>query len=170
MRNQARIIAVVGGDNCPPGTGCLAEEVGRLLAEKGAVLICGGRNGVMEAACRGAQSAGGITVGVLPSDSREEANPYVQVPIVTGMGYARNVIIVRSADAVIAIDGSYGTLSEIAFALSYGVPVVGLETWEFSIQGTPDAAVLRARTPEDAVEKALQASEQRKRPQPVGRL
>jgi len=169
LGNHVKIIAVIGGDVCSPETGCLAEEVGRLLAQKGAVLICGGRNGVMEAACRGAKAANGTTVGVLPSDSRAEANPYVDIPIVTGMGYARNVIIVRSADAVIAIDGSYGTLSEIAFALSYGVPVVGLETWGFAIQGRPDEAVLRARTPEEAVDKALLAAEGRRRPEPAGK-
>jgi len=133
----------------------MAEEVGRRLAEEGAVLICGGMGGVMAAACRGAQSAGGLTIGVLPGFSPADANPYVDIPIVTGMGEARNVIIVRTASAVIAVGGEFGTLSEIAFALKLGRPVVGLGTWELAKAGRPAQAILKAETPEEAVRLAL---------------
>jgi uncharacterized protein (TIGR00725 family) len=109
----------------------------------------------MEAACRGAKAGGGQTVGILPGASRYEANPYVDIPIATGLGEARNLIIVRSADAVIAVGGEYGTLSELAFALKLGVPVVGLGTWELSKGGLSVDAILRATSPVEAVEQAL---------------
>jgi len=136
----------------------MAEAVGRALAEAGAILICGGRGGVMAAACRGAKSAGGLTIGVLPGDSATEANPYVDIPIVTGIGEARNIIIVRTAHAVIAVGGEFGTLSEIAFALKLGRPVVGLGTWELSKEGHPVQAILTASTPVEAVQLALDRS------------
>jgi uncharacterized protein (TIGR00725 family) len=151
-------IAVVGGASCSAEVAAMAEEVGRGLAEQGAVLICGGLGGVMEAACRGAKSAGGLTIGILPGDNRHTANPYVDLPIVTGMGYARNVIIVRSAQAIIAVDGSYGTLSEIAHALQSGVPVIGLGTWSLSMHGQEDNSVIPAQSSGDAVEKAVGAA------------
>jgi len=149
------IIAVIGGSTATPDEVTTAEAVGRALAEAGAVLICGGRGGVMEAACRGAKSAGGLTIGVLPGTSRGEANPYVDIPIVTGIGEARNAIITRTAQAVIAIGGSYGTLSEIAFAMGFGTPVVGLGTWEVQREGHPAAPIVYAATPEEAVAQAL---------------
>lgn len=144
------IIAVIGDAQCPPEVAQVAEEVGRLLAEAGATLICGGLGGVMEAACRGAKSADGLTVGILPGINPQEANPYVDVPIATGMGQARNVIVVASAQAVIAISGGYGTLSEIGLALKHGVPVVGLGTWQL-----PGEHLILAQNPEDAVVKTL---------------
>lgn len=113
---------------------------------------------MMEAACRGAKSAGGLTIGVLPGDNRHSANPYVDIPIVTGMGYARNVIIARSAQAVVAVDGSYGTLSEIAHALQSGVPVIGLGTWSLSLQGQEDSSVVPAQSSGEAVRKAVEAA------------
>lgn len=155
------IIAVVGGSAPTPEEEALAEAVGRALAQRGAVLICGGYGGVMEAACRGARSAGGLTIGVLSGTDRQEANPYVDIPIVTGMGQARNVIIVRTAHAVIAVGGSYGTLSEIAYALYYGVPVVGLETWELARPGHPPPPIHRADSPEEAVHLALSLAGER---------
>jgi uncharacterized protein (TIGR00725 family) len=112
----------------------------------------------MEAACRGAQDAGGVTVGILPGTGRGEANPYLDIPIVTGFGEARNAIVVRTADAVIAVSGGYGTLSEIGFALKMGCPVVGLRTWELSQGGCPVEAVVQAGTPAEAVELALMLS------------
>jgi uncharacterized protein (TIGR00725 family) len=137
-----------------------AEAVGRALAEAGAVLICGGRGGVMEAACRGAKATGGITIGILPGTDRREANPYVDIPIVTGIGGARNAIIARTAQAAVAVGGSYGTLSEIAFALAFGVPVVGLGTWEVQREGHPPAPIAYAATPEEAVAQALALARQ----------
>lgn len=152
------MIAVIGGGKCSREVARLAEEVGQLLAERGAVLICGGLGGVMAAACKGARKAGGLTVGVLPCNRASEANPYVDVPIVTGMGEMRNVIIVKSAEAVIAVDGEYGTLSEIGHALKRGVPVIGLGTWSISRGHKVDESIIVARDARDAVQKALAAA------------
>ncbi|MGB9879847.1 MAG: TIGR00725 family protein [Anaerolineae bacterium] len=148
-------IAVIGAGRCSPEVAALAEAVGRELARRGAILLCGGLGGVMEAACRGAKSAGGLTVGILPGTSRREANPYVDIPIVTGMGEARNVLVVQSAQAVIAVHGEYGTLSEIAHALKLGIPVIGLHTWQLAKDGQEDQGIVRAKSAEEAVEKAL---------------
>ena len=156
MTNKKRFIAVIGGAQASPKEIRLAEEVGRELAQRGVILVCGGLGGVMEAACRGASSAGGITIGILPGESRQAANNYVQVPIVTGMGYARNVAVVKSAQAVIAIGGNYGTLSEIGHALQSGIPVIGLETWSLSRNGKPDKSITIAQNPAEAVDKALE--------------
>lgn len=150
------IIAVVGGNVCPPGIAELAQEVGRQIATAGHTLICGGMGGVMEEACKGAKSAKGITIGVLPGGDFRDANPYVDIPIVTGMGYARNIIIARTAAAIIAVDGEYGTLSEIAHGLGFGVPVIGLKTWILQRgDGTVDPGILVAGTPKEAVEMAV---------------
>ena len=126
-----------------------AEEVGRLLAERGCTVVCGGRGEVMAAAARGAKSAGGTTIGILPGTSREEANEWIDHVVVTGLGHARNAIVAASGDAVIAVGGSYGTLTEIAFAKIYGRPVVILEPG-VDVEGVP-----RAATPADAVEAVL---------------
>jgi uncharacterized protein (TIGR00725 family) len=151
-------LAVVGSASCDPGTAALAEEVGREIARHGAVLLCGGRGGVMEAACRGARSAGGTTVGILPGTDRAQANPYVDIPIVTGLGEARNALVVRSADAIIAVRGGYGTLSEIALALKMGRPVVGIGTWELRPPGQGESGLITATTPVEAVHKAIALS------------
>ncbi len=147
-------LAVIGSASCDVETAALAEQVGREIARRGAVLICGGREGVMEAACRGARSAGGTTVGILPGTDRAEANPYVDIPIVTGLGEARNALVVRSADAVIAVHGGYGTLSEIALALKMGRPVVGLGTWQLRPPGQAESGLVTANDPAEAVQKA----------------
>jgi uncharacterized protein (TIGR00725 family) len=148
-------VAVVGPSAGTPAELALGEAIGRLLGEAGAVLVCGGMGGVMEAAAGGAASAGGRSVGILPTNSRLEGNPYLTVAVATGMGEARNAIVVRTADVVIAVHGEYGTLSEIALALKIGKPVVGLGTWELRKAGETDAGVVRATTAEDAVAKAL---------------
>lgn len=155
------LISVIGGANCPREVAAAAEAVGGELARRGATVVCGGLGGVMEAVCKGAREAGGHTIGILPGPSPSEANPYVEFAIPTGLGYNRNTIVVRAGRAVIAIDGSDGTLSEIAFALIYGIPVIGLDTWEFSQGGRADKRVLRAKGPVDAVEKALAAAKGR---------
>jgi len=155
MINKQKIIAVIGGGQCSKEEAKIAEEVGRQLARQGAILVCGGLSGVMEAACKGASSEGGVTIGILPGESRQAANPYVQIPIVTGLGYARNITVVKSAQAVIAIDGSYGTLSEISHALQSGIPVIGLNTWTLSINSKQDNSIIPARNAAEAVDKAL---------------
>ena len=150
-------VAVVGPDPASPEVAAQAEEVGRLLARAGAILVCGGLGGSMEATARGVQAEGGTSIGILPGLGRSDANPYLTLSIPTGMGEMRNAVIVRSADVVIAVAGEFGTLSEIAFALKTGVPVVGLGTWELSKQGRLVAdPIVRASTPKDAVEQALQ--------------
>ena len=155
MKNKKKFIAVIGGNQCSPEEARLAEEVGRELARQGATLMCGGLGGVMEAACMGARSEGGATIGILPGESRRAANPHVQVPIVTGIGYARNIAVVKSAQAVIAIGGSYGTLSEIGHALQSGIPVIGLNTWALSRNGQLDDSIILAQNPAEAVDTAL---------------
>jgi uncharacterized protein (TIGR00725 family) len=149
------IIAVIGGSEVSSRAAQLAEEVGREIAQRGAVLVCGGMSGVMEAACKGASDAGGLTIGILPGD-RREANPYVRIPIVSGVSYARNVAVVKSAQAVIAIDGSYGTLTEIGYALQSGIPIIGLGTWEIAIDGRADKKVVRTENARDAVDRAME--------------
>lgn len=150
------IVAVIGDGLCSAETARLAEEVGRHLAVNEAMVICGGLGGVMEAACRGAKSAGGLTIGVLPGRSYCDANPYVDIPIVTGMGEARNVVVVSSARSVIAVSGGFGTLSEIAHALKLGIPVVGLGTWQLTKNGWDEPrGITTATGPADAVQQAL---------------
>jgi hypothetical protein len=151
-------VGVIGEGVCSRRVAALAERVGRAIAEAGAVLLCGGLGGVMEAASRGAARAGGTVVGLLPGFEARDANRWVSIPIVTGMDQARNVILVRSCDAVVAVGGRYGTLSEIALALKLGRPVVGLGTWRLAPPEGRRVPLLTARTPEDAVARALRAA------------
>jgi uncharacterized protein (TIGR00725 family) len=144
-----RIIGVIGAGNADAKLTGIAEEVGRLIAARDALLVCGGLGGVMEAASRGVKEAGGTTIGILPQATKEMANTYIDVPVATGFGEGRNVIIIRTADALIAVGGEYGTLSELAFALKMGKPVVGINTWD--IKG-----IVKADTPEAAVNSAFE--------------
>lgn len=146
---KARLIAVVGGRNAEESLLEEAETLGRLIAKKGAVLVCGGLGGIMEAAAKGAKSENGFTIGILPNDDKKDSNEHIDVPIATGLGIGRNVIIARSADALIAVGGEYGTLSEIAFALQMGKPVVGIKTWD--IKG-----VIPAKDAEAAIGKVFE--------------
>ena len=163
------IISVVGGYAPPAEALVLAETVGRELASRGAAVACGGLGGVMEAVCRGAKSAGGMTIGILPGKDHTAANRYVDIPICTSMGYARNVMVVHTGRAVIAIDGAYGTLSEIAHALSEDIPVIGLDTWSISQHGVVDPRIVVASGPVDAVERALAAAKERSLTTETGR-
>ena len=157
------MIGVVGGDPAPERELSLAEEVGRELARRGSTLVCGGRGGVMEAACRGARGEGGHTVGILPEADRSQANPFVEFPIVTGLGVARNAVVVLSSEALIAVDGGYGTLSEIAIAMQFEIPVVALNSWTFAVGGRAEPPVVRVETASDAVERALALARERAR-------
>ena len=147
-RDRSRV-GVIGGARPEGKFRKIAYEVGRLIAEKGAILICGGLSGVMEAAARGSKKSGGLCVGILPGNSVKDANPYIDIAIATGMGYSRNHLVVMNADVLIAIDGEYGTLSEIAYGCVHGKKVIGIGTW--NIEG-----VISVVTAEEAVDKALE--------------
>ena len=160
------IISVIGGEVCPPEALAAAEAVGHELARRGATLVCGGGGGVMEAACRGARSEGGHTIGILPGRSAMETPPndYVEFPLFTGLGFARNIIVVLSGQAVIAISGAYGTLSEIAYALIHDIPVVGLDTWDFAYHGHESERIVRISDPVQAVDEAIALAQRRGTP------
>jgi uncharacterized protein (TIGR00725 family) len=157
------IIAVIGGSSCSSEEAKLAETVGELLAQRGATIVCGGLGGVMEAACRGAKSKGGLTIGILPGKNSSMANSWVDIPVVTGIGEARNIAVVKSAQAVIAIGGGYGTLSEIAYALKSSISVIGLNTWSLSRNGQEDDSIIRVQSATEAVDKAISLVQRRKR-------
>ncbi|HEY4696288.1 MAG TPA: TIGR00725 family protein [Candidatus Hydromicrobium sp.] len=149
-------ISVIGGSQVDNEIYNLAYEVGREIARNGAVLVCGGLSGIMEASCKGAKEEGGLTVGILPTSNENDANKYVDIKIPTGMGYARNVPVILSSHAVIAVDGSYGTLSEIGYALTYCKPIIGLKTWEvkpYYSENTP--FIISAKTAKEAVKLAI---------------
>jgi uncharacterized protein (TIGR00725 family) len=154
-------VAVSGGGEAGEEACRLAEAVGRELARRGAVVVTGGLGGAMEAACRGAKSAGGTTIGILPTGDRGTANRWVDVAVPTGLGEARNALVVRTADALIAVEGEFGTLSEIALALKMGVPVVGLRTWELAKGGRSVDAIVAVATPSEAAERAVDLATKR---------
>lgn len=149
-------IAVIGGSEYVEEDCAKAEEVGRELARAGALLLCGGLSGVMEAACRGAKAHGGTTIGFLPGDQRGDENDHVDIALPTGMGEMRNMLIVHASDAIIAIGGEFGTLSEVAFALRVGKPVVGIDTWELSKKGRRSDVIEVVDSAEEAVQRALE--------------
>jgi uncharacterized protein (TIGR00725 family) len=152
------LIAVIGGEAPPPEALSIAEEVGRRVAEAGAAVVCGGLGGVMEAVCRGAHRAGGLTIGILPTGRRSDANAEIDIAIPTGLGVARNVLVVMAGHAVIAIDGSFGTLTEIAHSLELKKPVFALGSWDLGSTGIDPSRYGRVKTPEEAVRLALEAA------------
>ncbi len=157
------VIGVIGESDPPAEVAALAEAVGAEIATAGAILVCGGLGGVMAAACRGAHMHGGITIGILPTTRRGDANPYVTYAIPTGLGHARNILVARTAQAIIAVGGRFGTLSEIAFAKIEGITVIGLQTWELKREGMREDPIQRARDPKEAVAMALEAARSRPR-------
>jgi len=149
-------VGVIGSSNAEPELLKLAEEVGAEIARNGAAVVCGGLSGVMEAVCRGARREGGLTIGIIPSDDKRDANQYIQIPIVTGMGMGRNVMLVKTADVLIAVGGEFGTLSEIAHALNIGKKVIGLRTWKLEKALTRNIPnLVEVDTPKKAVALAL---------------
>jgi uncharacterized protein (TIGR00725 family) len=140
------LIGVIGGSVCDDEIYNFAYNTGQEIAKRNAILVCGGLTGVMEAACKGAKDSGGLTIGILPGDDRKSANPYVDIPILTNIGYARNFIIVQTAEAFVAIDGRFGTLSELAFVLDRKKPIVGYKTWDI------DVNVLKIDNPREALD------------------
>jgi len=155
MTPSSPYVAVIGGFDASAEVCDAAEVVGRGVARAGAFLLCGGRSGVMEAACRGAKEMGGTTIGFLPGAERGTENEHVDIALPTGMGEMRNMLIVHAADVVIAVGGEFGTLSELAFALRIGKPVVGIGTWELSKAGRLSDAITVVDDPGQAVERAL---------------
>lgn len=138
-------IGVIGAGDCSDKTYQMARHLGAEIGKKGWILVCGGLGGVMEGAARGCTEAGGMTVGILPGLDKTSANPYVKIPLATGLGEGRNLLVVRASDVLVSVAGGYGTLSEIALALKVNKPVIGLKTWE-DIQGVqyvsdPEGAV-----------------------------
>ncbi len=155
------IISVIGSSSAKPEHVALAEAVGRELARRNVMVACGGMTGVMEAVCRGAKAEGGATIGILPGRRGSTFNSYVDIPIYTTLGYARNIIVVHTGQACIAVGGAFGTLSEIAYAMDAGIPVIGLSTWSLSVKGDGDPVaegIIPASDPADAVDKALAAA------------
>jgi uncharacterized protein (TIGR00725 family) len=155
MAQRIARLGVIGSARCSAAAYRLAEQVGEGIARQGAILVCGGLGGVMEAACKGAKAGGGMTIGILPGVDPDDANAFVDVPLPTGLSLARNVLVVRSSDALIAIEGGYGTLSEIAFSLQLGTPVIGLRTTY------TDPRLTQARDAREAVELASAAAASR---------
>jgi uncharacterized protein (TIGR00725 family) len=150
------IIGVIGASRADDELLALAEELGQEIASRGAAVVCGGMKGVMEAVCKGARARGGLTIGIIPSDDRNDANQYVQIPIVTGMGVGRNVMLVKTADVLIAVGGEYGTLSEIAHALNIGKQVISLRSWQLErATEKPIPNLKEAGSPKEAVDLAL---------------
>jgi uncharacterized protein (TIGR00725 family) len=148
---RKKIIAVIGGSEVDQKDLTTAEEVGSLIAKKGAILITGGMGGVMHAASQGAKQTGGLVIGILPTVDRESANPYVDILIITGLGEARNIIIARTCDCAIAISGEYGTLSEIAYCMMFHKPVIGINTWKI------DAPIIHVESAQEAIDRAFKA-------------
>lgn len=147
------LVSVIGAGAATPEERAQAEEVGRLIGEAGAVLVCGGLGGVMEAACRGAKKAGGLTLGFLPGESPQTSNPHLDIALPTGLGEVRNALVARSADGVIAVGGALGTLSELAFAIKKRLPVAAIGSWELNAERLPpDACFFEAETPSEAVD------------------
>lgn len=150
MKKKKVFVGVIGAGKCSKKIFALAEEVGKEIAKSGAILVCGGLGGVMEGAAKGAKEAKGITIGILPGASKGEANPYIDIPIITGIGEGRNLMVIRSSDAIIALPGKYGTLSELSFAVKLDKPVVGISTWDISER------ITKSNDPAEAVKLALE--------------
>jgi len=148
--NRKPVIAVVGANKCSKKLRDMAAEVGRYVAENGGVIVCGGLGGIMEGAARGAREAGGLTIGFLPSANKDDANDCVDIVIPTGMGEARNLLVVKAADVVVAFPGKYGTLSEMAFALQMGKPLISVNAWNLGDE------VRQAETPVEAAKLAME--------------
>lgn len=152
------VIGVIGASRADDELLRLAEELGQEIASRGIAIVCGGMTGVMEAACRGARAKGGLTIGIIPSDDKNDANQHVQIPIVTGMGVGRNVVLVKTADVLIAVGGEFGTLSEIAHALNIGKKVISLRSWQLEkASEKPIPGLIDAGSPKEAVDLALAA-------------
>ena len=155
MIKRKPVIAVIGAGKCSKKLRDMAAVIGKCIAEQGGVLVCGGLGGVMEGAARGAKEAGGVTIGILPTDSKADANEFIDYVIPSGFGEARNIMVVRSADAVIALPGKYGTLTEMAFALLAGIPVISVMAWKLGDE------IMQVEDPIEAAHKAMELAQKR---------
>lgn len=143
-------------DSLKPKIAKRAVEVGKLIAQRNAILVCGGLSGVMEKAAEGAKKERGATIGILPHGSIKGANPFIDIPIATGLGEARNILVVRNSDVIIAMDGGFGTLSEIAFAKKLGKSIIGLNTWKLKKEAKDRSYLIEVSSPNEAVSKAIE--------------
>ena len=159
MSQRRKVISIIGGAECSEVERKIAEHVGYLLAKEGVILLCGGRGGVMEAACRGSWNAGGTTIGLLPGKDFSEGNPYLDIVLPTGMGNLRNALVAQAGECIIAIGGGYGTLSEIGIALKSGRKVIGIGTWNAVDNSGKEIKILQASSAEEAVKLALKDSQ-----------
>jgi uncharacterized protein (TIGR00725 family) len=141
---RKKIVSVIGGHNCTAEVEQLAQKLGKKLAKVVDFLVCGGLSGIMKAVCQGFKAGGGLTIGIIPSYDKDDANAFVDIVIPTGLGLARNVLVIKSADVVVALPGEAGTLSEIAFCLQFGIPVISLRSWDIP-------GVIKVKTVEEAV-------------------
>ncbi len=141
-----RVVSVIGGHKCTDEVEQLAHELGKKLAKVAEILVSGGLSGTMKAACQGFKAGGGLTIGIIPSYNKEDANEFVDIPIPTGLGLARNVLVVQAGDIVVALPGEYGTLSEIAYCMQFGKPVISLGSWDMP-------GVIKVKTVEETIEK-----------------
>lgn len=157
---QKTMIGVIGSSARNQREMTIAEEVGARIADRGALLVCGGMGGVMEAACRGAKKNGGTTLGILPGVDRDSGNDYLDVVVPTGMGYARNILVVLSSHGIVAVGGAFGTLSEIAYGNVFQIPLVGIETWELKENRFPGCIEI-VQTAEEAIETIFQKIEKK---------
>ncbi len=153
---RKKVVSVVGGHSCNKEVEQIAQELGEKLAKVVDILVCGGLSGTMKAVCSGFKAAGGLTIGVLPGYDKNDANAFVDISIPTGMGLARNVLVVKSADVVVALPGEMGTLSEIAYCLQFGIPVISLNSWD--IKG-----VIKVKTVDEAADKVRELLKESKR-------
>jgi len=149
---RKKIIGVIGGNRCTKEVEQLAQKLGKNLVKVVDFLVCGGLDGVMEAVCRGFREEGGVTIGIIPSYEKRDANEYVDIVIPSGLGIARNVLVVKTSDVIIALPGEYGTLSEIAYALQFGIPVISLRSWDIP-------GVIKVETIEEAIKEAKERLE-----------
>ncbi|MFH1202012.1 MAG: TIGR00725 family protein [Candidatus Omnitrophota bacterium] len=141
---RKKVVSVIGGHSCTKEVEQLSQNLGKKLAKVADILVSGGLSGTMKAACRGFKAGGGVTIGMIPSYNKNDANEFVDIAIPTGLGLARNVLVVKSADVVVALPGEAGTLSEIAYCLQFGIPVISLKSWDIP-------GVIKAETVEEAI-------------------
>lgn len=153
---RKKVVSVIGGHSCNKEVEQIAQNLGKNLAKVVDILVCGGLSGTMKAVCQGFKAGGGLTIGIIPSYDKNDANPYIDIVIPTGLGLARNVLVIKSADVVVALPGEMGTLSEVAYCLQFGIPVISLNSWDIK-------SVIKVETVDEAVDKVRELLKESKR-------